>query len=95
MKKILIGAERSCGTIEEGKKKIESMTKIYADIFRQAGYFAGIYCNKSWYDHLISDALKAEYDFWIARYPKNDVGAYNGKSSLENPENKSADLCWP
>ena len=77
---------------KQGKKKIESMTKIYADIFRQAGYYVGIYCNKSWYDHLISDALKAEYDFWIARYPKNDVGAYNGKSSLK-PSYKTA-VAW-
>ena len=36
MKKIIIGAERSCGTIEEGKKKIEyDNIKLYLANYRQ------------------------------------------------------------
>ena len=36
MKKILIGAERSCGTIEEGKRKIEyDNIKLYLANYRQ------------------------------------------------------------
>lgn len=77
---------------KEGKNKIERLTAIYGDVFKAAGYYVGIYCNKYWYDHLISDALKAEYDFWIARYPKNDVGAYNGKSSLKPSYRKA--VAW-
>ena len=65
-----------------GKAKIESMTMIYADAFRAAGYHVGIYCNKAWYDNVIPTSLKSVFDFWIARYPKNDVGAYNPKSTL-------------
>ena len=65
-----------------GKKKIEEMTHIYADAFRAAGYYVGIYCNKDWYDNVIPASLRSEYEFWIARYPKNDVGAYNPRSSL-------------
>lgn len=75
-----------------GKEKIAQLTDIYDRSIRAAGYFVGIYCNKAWYDCLISDSLKNRFDFWIARYPKNDIGAYNGKSSLK-PSYKSA-VAW-
>lgn len=66
-----------------GLKKIRELTYIYADIFRKAGYYVGIYCNKAWYDSLIHSDLKRDFDFWIARYPKNDTGKYNPNSSLK------------
>lgn len=75
-----------------GKQKIEDMTYVYADLFRSAGYYTGIYCNKDWYDNVISDKLKNDFEFWIARYPKNDTGAYNSKSSLK-PSYKTA-VAW-
>ena len=47
----------------------------------------GIYCNRDWYMNVIHDDLKANYDFWIARYPSNDRGVYNPNSSLKpNPK---------
>ena len=52
----------------------------------------GIYCNKDWYDNVISESLKSRFDFWIARYPRNDVGTYNEKSSLK-PSYKTA-VAW-
>lgn len=67
----------------QGKAKIEELAYIYGGIFRAAGYYVGIYCNKDWYDRLISDKLKRDFEFWIARYPRNDVGAYNPQSSLK------------
>lgn len=76
----------------QGKSKIQKMTYIYADAFRSAGYHVGIYCNKDWYDNVIPDPLKSDFDFWIARYPKKDFGAYNGKSSLK-PSYKTA-VAW-
>lgn len=66
-----------------GKPGIESLAYTYYNIFRAAGYYVGIYCNKDWYDRLMSDRLKKNFDFWIARYPKNDTGMYNGSSSLK------------
>lgn len=77
---------------KEGKKKIESLTKIYADAFKSSGYHVGIYCNKDWYDNVISDSLKESFDFWIARYPKSDKGFYNVKSALK-PSYKKA-VAW-
>ena len=67
----------------QGKQKIEELAYIYGNAFRSAGYYTGIYCNKDWYGRLISDKLKHDFDFWIARYPKNDTGVYNPQSSLK------------
>ena len=75
-----------------GKQKIALLTDVYDYYLKSAGYYVGIYCNKSWYDNLISDSLKKRFDFWIARYPRNDVGVYNGKSSLK-PSYKTA-VAW-
>lgn len=77
---------------KQGKEKIKEMTKIYADMFRKAGYFVGIYCNVDWYNNVIHDDLKKKYDFWIARYPKTDKGNYNPSSKLK-PTFKGA-VAW-
>lgn len=68
---------------QQGKQKIKDLTDIYARAFRSAGYYTGIYCNVDWYKNVIHPDLKKEFDFWIARYPKNDTGAYNPKSTLK------------
>lgn len=75
-----------------GKNKIKDLTKIYSDLFRSAGYYVGIYCNSDWYQNVIHPDLKKEFDFWIARYPKNDVGAYSPTSKLK-PSDKEA-VAW-
>ena len=67
----------------KGKAYILNLAHLYADIFIKAGYYVGIYCNKDWYSRLIHDDLKRDYDFWIARYPRNDAGVYNKNSSLK------------
>lgn len=77
---------------KQGKQVISDMTYIYANMFRSAGYYTGIYCNKDWYDHVIHDRLKDDFDFWIARYPKNDTGEYKPTSSLR-PSYKTA-VAW-
>lgn len=68
---------------ERGKAYIRDLAFIYADIFRKAGYYVGIYSNKDWYTRLIHQDLKDNFDFWIARYPRNDTGTYNRASSLK------------
>lgn len=67
----------------KGKAYIRDLAYLYADIFTKAGYYVGIYCNKDWYTRLIHDDLKRDFDFWIARYPKADTGAYNKTSNLK------------
>ena len=66
-----------------GKQNIEKLSYVYANIFRAAGYYVGIYCNMDWYKNVITDKLKRDFDFWIARYPANDTGIYNAQSSLK------------
>lgn len=75
-----------------GKAYIRGLVDTYARIFRAAGYYTGIYCNRDWYLNVIHDDLKASYDFWIARYPRNDAGVYNPYSSLK-PSYKIA-VAW-
>lgn len=75
-----------------GKAYIKGLVGVYSKIFRAAGYYVGIYCNRDWYLNVIHDDLKANYDFWIARYPKDDLGAYNFYSSLK-PSYKMA-VAW-
>lgn len=69
----------------KGKAYIRGLVNTYANIFRAAGYYVGIYCNRDWYLNVIHEDLKATYDFWIARYPKEDRGIYNPASSLKPP----------
>lgn len=71
----------------KGKGYIKDLAFKYADIFMQAGYYVGIYCNRDWYIRLIHESLKQSFDFWIARYPKNDKGVYNPNSSLKPSKN--------
>ena len=75
-----------------GKAYIRELAYIYSDILIRAGYYVGIYCNRDWYIRLIHDDLKRDFDFWIARYPKNDIGIYNPSSSLK--PNKSIAVAW-
>ena len=67
----------------KGKAYIRNLAYQYANIFKKAGYYVGIYCNRDWYLRLIHDDLKRDFDLWIARYPKNDTGIYNSSSSLK------------
>lgn len=66
-----------------GKAKIEELVYVYTNLFRAAGYYVGIYCNYDWYKNVITNRVKNDFDFWIARYPRDDKGAYNPNSSLK------------
>lgn len=59
-----------------GKDKIEQVIIEESEIFTNAGYNVGIYCNLDWYKNIITDKVKELFNgkFWIARYPKNDKG---------------------
>lgn len=67
----------------KGKAYIRNLVYQYAEIFKKAGYYVGIYCNRDWYMRLIHDDLKRDFEFWIARYPSSDNGSYNPNSSLK------------
>lgn len=56
------------------KDAITKLVSIYEDIFKNAGYYVGIYCNLDWYRNVLDVNALSDFDFWIARYPKNDDG---------------------
>lgn len=66
-----------------GKTRIHDLVYIYSNIFKAAGYYVGIYCNQDWYNNVITPGLKQDFDFWIARYPRNDEGCYKPTSPLK------------
>ncbi len=49
--------------------------KIFAEIIEKAGYWCGLYCNKSWWDNYLK-SLGSRYTKWIARY--NDTLGMDG-----------------
>ena len=60
-----------------GKVGIESIALAFITECNKAGYQCGIYCNIDWYQNQISDYLKENFLFWIARTEKNDTGSFN------------------
>lgn len=76
----------------KGKAYIRGLVDTYARIFKAAGYYCGIYCNRDWYLNVIHEDLKKRYDFWIARYPSKDKGVYN-PYSCKRPSNQMA-VAW-
>lgn len=75
------------------KAEFTELIELYTRIFKKAGYYVGIYCNRDWYLNVLDSAnLKKNFAFWIARYPKNDKGVYNPNSSLK-PDPKDA-VAW-
>ena len=54
---------------------VVNRAKIFCDAIEGAGHWAGIYCNKSWWDNYLS-GLGDRYTKWIARY--NNVLGMDG-----------------
>lgn len=66
-----------------GITRMTRLIYVYANLFRAAGYYVGIYCNRDWYYNVLySKKIIKDFDFWIARYPSNDSGKYIKNSSL-------------
>lgn len=55
-----------------GKVFIAKIADAFLGYCQTSGYEVGIYCNVNWYNNYIDTSLKKKYDFWIARYGKND-----------------------
>lgn len=56
-----------------GKNTITKITKAFLNRISKAGYKVGIYCNLDWYKNDL-DTKTLNYDYWIARYPDDDIG---------------------
>lgn len=60
-----------------GTAGIESIALAFIEECNKAGFQCGIYCDYNWYQNHISDYLKNNFLFWIARTEKNDTGSFN------------------
>lgn len=60
-----------------GKNGIQAIALAFMEECVKAGYRVGIYCNMVWYNNYISDYLKKNVAFWIARYKKADTGFFD------------------
>lgn len=62
------------------------MCKNFCTTIEKAGYWAGIYANKNWFDNYLNyDELKARYTIWLAHYgidsPSLDCDAWQYTST--------------
>ena len=67
-----------------GELKIQKIALAFMRIIMKEGYGVGIYCNKDWYNSYVSAYLKKYYAFWIASYPKKDVGEIETRLEPKN-----------
>ncbi len=51
-----------------GRAKITSIAKAFNSVIEKAGYWAGIYANKNWYDNYLEKGIEKRYTSWIAHY---------------------------
>lgn len=66
-----------------GSDRMFRLIYVYANLFRAAGYYVGIYCNRDWYYNVLyNKKIIKDFDFWIARYPSKDSGVYTKNSPL-------------
>lgn len=60
-----------------GKMGVQFIASTFMEELYKAGLACGIYCNVSWYNNLMSDYLKQNIAFWVARYKKDDIGTFD------------------
>lgn len=70
------------------KSELTNIVKEFCETMEQAGYYVGIYANKSWFTEQLNDSKLKAYDKWVAQYNtkctyKGDYGMWqytdNGK----------------
>lgn len=58
------------------KDKLSEIIKVEAAVLEANGYEVGIYSNLDWYLNVLdSNKLSQQYNWWMARYPKDDHGS--------------------
>ena len=55
----------------KGKEVLTNMVIAFNTMIEQAGYWAGVYANKNWFEnYLKKDVLSSKYTCWLAQYSK-------------------------
>ena len=73
-----------------------NMVKAFCDVIEAAGYSAGFYCNVSFYNSVISDAIKKRYTCWIAHWDvtKPAVNAPLWQYTVDRVNNIDMDVAY-
>jgi len=58
------------------KSALTSIVKEFCEVMEKAGYYVGIYSNKSWFAEQLNESKLKAYDKWIAQY--NNKCTYKG-----------------
>ena len=65
-----------------GKDKLTNICIAFNTEIENAGYWAGVYANKNWYDnYLDKDKIKSKYTTWIAHYTEG-TDKYKGEYDM-------------
>lgn len=51
-----------------GKTKLTEITKAFNNVLEEAGYWAGIYASRNWFDNYLEDGIEKRFTSWIAHY---------------------------
>lgn len=62
------------------KAYLTEITKEFCETMEKAGYYVGIYSNKSWFTDQLNDSKLNAYDKWVAQY--NDKCTYKGNYGM-------------
>ena len=64
-----------------GKETLTNMCIAFCDTIENAGFWAGIYANKYWFNSLLNkDLLESKYTIWVAQYYNQCT--YSGKYDI-------------
>jgi GH25 family lysozyme M1 (1,4-beta-N-acetylmuramidase) len=76
----------------EGKDKLTNICIAFNTIIENAGYWAGVYANRDWFDNYLNkDAIKSKYTTWIATYTSG-TNKYEGEYDIwQNSSNGKID----
>jgi len=61
-------------------KVIADMAEVFCNVIENAGYWAGIYANTSWFNNKLTDSRFSRWVKWVAQY--NTVCTYTGKHDM-------------
>ena len=64
-----------------GKSKLTAIVKAFNNKIEAAGYWAGVYANKNWYDNYLEDGIEDRYTSWIAHYTSG-TDKYKGEYDM-------------
>lgn len=65
-----------------GKNKLTEIVFAFNQVIEKAGYWAGVYANRNWYDNYLNkDIIKKRFTTWIAHYGTSE-DRYKGEYDM-------------